>query len=56
MHRWRKESTTYGKNSFPGRGKAKLTDEQKELAQLKKQLKDISEENEILKKVVRIFS
>lgn len=56
LHRWRKESTTYGKNSFPGRGKAKLTDEQKELAQLKKQLKDISEENEILKKVVRIFS
>jgi transposase len=56
LHRWRKESTTYGKNSFPGRGKAKLTDEQKELAQLKKQLKDISEENEILKKVVSIFS
>lgn len=56
LHRWRKESTTYGKNSFPGRGKAKLTDEQKELVDLKKQLKDLSEENEILKKVVRIFS
>lgn len=56
LHRWRKESTTYGKNSFPGRGKAKLTDEQKELAQLKKQLRDISEENEIIKKVVSIFS
>ncbi len=56
LHRWRKESTIYGKNSFPGRGKVKLTDDQKELAQLKKQLKNISEENEILKKVVSIFS
>ena len=56
LHRWRRESKDYGKNSFPGRGKAKLTDEQKELAQLKKQLKNISEENEILKKVVSIFS
>lgn len=56
LYRWRKESETYGKNSFPGRGKPKLTDEQKELVLLKKQLKDISEENEILKKVVSIFS
>ena len=56
LHRWRKESTTYGKNSFPGRGKAKLTDEQKEISELKKQLKDVSLENEILKKAVSIFS
>jgi len=33
-----------------------LTDEQKEIAQLKKQLRDISEEHEILKKVTSIFS
>lgn len=56
LHRWRKESKTYGKNSFPGRGKVKLTDEQKEIAALKRQLKDISVENEILKKAVSIFS
>lgn len=56
LHRWRKESNTYRKNSFPGRGKPKLTDEQKEIVKLKKQLKDISEEHEILKKVVRIIS
>jgi len=55
LSRWRRESKDYGKNSFPGRGKPKLTDEQKEIAQLKKQLKDISEEHEILKKVVSIF-
>ena len=52
LHRWRRESQDYGKNSFPGRGIPKLTDEQKEIALLKKQLKDISEEHEILKKAV----
>ncbi len=52
LHRWRKESDAYGKNSFPGRGKPKLTDDQKEIAALKKQLKDVSLENEILKKAV----
>ena len=52
LHRWRKESQDYGKNSFPGQGKPKLTDAQKEIALLKKQLKDISEAHEILKKVV----
>ena len=52
LHRWRKESESYGKNSFPGRGKPKLTEEQKEIAALKKQFKDVSLENEILKKAV----
>jgi len=56
LHRWRRESKDYGKNSFSGRGKPKLTDEQKQMALLKKQLKDVSEENEILKKMVSIFS
>ena len=56
LHRWRKESKAYGNNSFPGRGKAKLTDEQKEIVELKRQLKDIFVENEILKKAVSIFS
>ena len=56
LHRWRKESKAYGNNSFPGRGKPKLTDEQKEIALLKRQLKDVALENEILKKAVSIFS
>jgi transposase len=56
LHRWRRESQDYGKNSFPGRGGPKLTHEQKEIALLKKQLKDISEEHEILKKAVSISS
>ena len=56
LHRWKKESESYGKNSFPGRGKPKLTNEQKEIVELRKQLKGVSMENEILKKAVSIFS
>jgi len=56
LSRWRREHKEYGKNSFPGKGNPKMTDEQKELAELKKHLKDIELENAILKKVVSIFS
>ena len=54
--RWRKEHTTYGKNSFPGKGRPKQTDEQKQIASLKKQLKDMELERDILKKAISIFS
>ena len=50
LSRWRKESTRFGKNSFPGKGKPKLTDEQREIAELKKALKDAQLERDILKK------
>lgn len=36
LYRWRKELKDYGKNSFPGRGKPKMTDEEKEIDRLKK--------------------
>lgn len=36
LNRWRRESSEYGKNSFPSRGKPKLTEEQREIAHLKK--------------------
>jgi len=56
LHRWRKELKSYGKNSFPGRGTPKMTDEQKEIAKLKRQLKDMELERDILKKAISIFS
>ena len=56
LHRWRRESHEYGKNSFPGRGKPKLTDNQREIANLKKQLRDMKLERDILKKAISIFS
>jgi len=52
----RKEFNEYGKNSFLGRGKLKLTDEQREITELKKKLRDSELENQILKKAVNIFS
>ena len=56
LSRWRRESDQYGKNSFPGRGKPKLIDEQREITELKKKLRNSELENQILKKAVSIFS
>ena len=56
LSRWRRESLDYGKNSFPGKGNPKLTDEQKEIAELKKILRDTEIERDILKKAIAIFS
>jgi transposase len=36
LHRWRRELKEYGKNSFPGKGKIKQTDDQKEIAELRR--------------------
>ena len=56
IHRWKKEQDDYQHNSFPGHGKAKLTDEQREITRLKKELRDAKMEAEILKKAIGIFS
>ena len=56
LHRWRRELKEYGKNSFPGKGKVKQTDEEKEIAELKRKLADAELERDILKKAVGIFS
>lgn len=56
LYRWRREKDQYEHNSFPGRGNPKLTDEQREIAELKKQLKDARLERDILKKAISIFS
>jgi transposase len=56
LYRWRKEFKDYGKNSFPGRGKPKMTDDEKEIAHLRKALKEAELERDILKKAISIFS
>ncbi|KKL97794.1 hypothetical protein LCGC14_1830880 [marine sediment metagenome] len=56
LSRWRRESKDYGQNSFPGKGNPKLTDEQKEITELKKKLRDAELERDILKKAIAIFS
>lgn len=49
-----KEFKEQGEQSFPGSGKIKLCNE--ELFQLRKKLADVTEERDILKKAVAIFS
>lgn len=56
LSRWRREFREYGKNSFPGKGKPKLTDDQRKISELQKKLRDSELENQILKKAVSIFS
>lgn len=41
IYRWKKEFEQYDQNSFPGRGNAKQTDEEKEIARLHAELKDV---------------
>lgn len=54
IYRWRKEQREDGDEAF--RGKGKMRAEQAEIARLKRELKGIKEENEILKKAITIFS
>lgn len=51
---WVKKYKEHGETAFPGSGKLRPEDE--ELRILKKRLADIQEENEILKKSIRIFT
>lgn len=56
IRRWKREHDQYKEGSFSGHGNANLTDDQKEIARLKKELKDAQIERDILKKAVSIFS
>ena len=56
IYRWRKEQTLNPSLTFSGNGNRQLTEEQKELAKLRKELADVKMERDILKKAVSIFS
>ena len=56
IYRWRKELNKAPSLAFSGNGNKQLTDEQKELARLRKELADVKMERDILKKAVSIFS
>lgn len=56
VRRWKREYNQYEEGSFSGHGNANLTDDQKEMARLKKELKEVQVEREILKKAISIFS
>lgn len=54
LRRWIKQYREHGENAFPGKGHLRPEDD--EMRRLKKRLADIEEENEILKKAMRIFT
>lgn len=54
LYRWIKQYREDPKNAFPGKGNQKPEDE--ELRRLRRELVDVKEERDILKKVVSIFS
>jgi transposase len=54
IYRWIREYKDDPQESFPGKGK--LKPEEEELRRLKRQLADVTEERDILKKAVAIFS
>ena len=56
LYRWRREYEKYQDNSFPGKGRPKMTDLEKENARLQKELREAKRERDILKKAVSIFS
>ena len=56
IYRWRREALANLGASFPGKGNKSMTEEQKEIARLKKELRDAQIERDILKKAVSIFS
>ena len=56
LYRWRREYQQYENNSFPGKGKPKMTEMEREVARLKKELRVAKMERDILKKAVSIFS
>jgi transposase len=56
IYRWRREAEAHKGASFPGQGNKSMTEEQKEIARLKKELRDAQLERDILKKAVSIFS
>lgn len=56
IYRWRRELEQRPDVAFSGNGFKQLTEEQKELEHLGKQLKDVTMERDLLKKTVSIFS
>jgi transposase len=54
LHRWRSQFSQEGEAAFPGKGHQ--SPEQEELRRLRRQLADVTEERDILKKALAVFS
>jgi len=56
IYNWRSKYYKYEENAFSGHGNKTMTDEQREIDLLKKELREAQLERDILKKAVSIFS
>jgi len=56
LYRWRAEFASRPQTSFPGNGKVALSEEETEIARLKRELAEMRLERDILKKAIGIFS
>ena len=56
IYNWRCKYFKYNESAFPGHGNKLMTEEQKVIAELKKELREAQLERDILKKAVSIFS
>jgi transposase len=54
LHRWRRQLSADGSGAFPGKGHQSA--EQEELRRLRRELADVTEERDILKKALAVFS
>ena len=56
IYTWRSKFFKHHENAFPGHGNVAMTESEREISQLKKELKEARLERDILKKAVSIFS
>jgi len=56
LRRWRAQYSKNGELAFPGKGKQRLTPQEEEIRRLKKELDEVQQERDILKKALAIFT
>ncbi len=56
LRRWRAQYGKNGELAFPGNGKQRLTPQEEEIKRLKKELYDVRQERDILKKALALFT
>jgi len=56
LYKWRAQFSKEKNKSFPGHGKQMLSKEEKRIAELEKQNRELQLERDILKKAISIFS
>ena len=56
IYNWRNSYSKHKENAFPGNGNKIMSESEREIARLKKQVRELELEKEILKKAINIFS